>query len=61
MLRKVYLHGALGAEWGKVHEFDVSNFQQVVSALKANFGAEILQSIMQFDYDCGLSARTASQ
>lgn len=51
MLRKVYLHGALGAEWGKVHEFDVSNFQQVVSALKANFGAEILQSIMQFDYD----------
>ena len=51
MLRKVYLHGALGAEWGKVHEFDVSNFQQVISALKANFGSEILQSIMQFDYD----------
>lgn len=51
MLRKVYLHGAIGEEYGKVHEFDASSFQQVMSALKANFGTAMLDKILQYDYD----------
>lgn len=51
MLRKVHLHGALGEQFGKCHEFDVTNFQQVLSALKANFGSDIIEAIKQYDYD----------
>ena len=37
MIRKVYLHGKLGKQFGPVHELDVSSPAQAVSAFVANY------------------------
>lgn len=37
MLRKVFLYGDLGAEFGRQHEFDVSNIYDVPKALACNY------------------------
>lgn len=37
MLRKVYLYGALGKEFGRDHSFDVNSIGEAIEALQANF------------------------
>lgn len=37
MMRSVYLHGALGKEFGRKHLFDVDSITDVICALRANF------------------------
>lgn len=37
MLTEVHLHGALGAKYGAIHNFDIANAQQACKALAANY------------------------
>lgn len=37
MLTDVHLHGALGAKYGSMHQFDIVNVKQAVNAMCANF------------------------